>query len=138
MIAFYFCRLRNTLRMARIVALSGLFASSAIASDNSPAVGDIAKDFALNTADGERAELLRLEKEGPVVLVVLRGYPGYQCPVCNTQVGQFLANAKKFEAVKANVVLVYPGPAEGLQAHAKEFIRGKTLPSNFYLVLDPD
>jgi peroxiredoxin len=53
-------------------------------------------------------------------------------------VGQFLASAKKFEALKANVVLVYPGPAVGLKEHAKEFIRGKTLPSNFYLVVDPD
>ena len=46
--------------------------------------------------------------------------------------------AKKFEALNANLVLVYPGPAQGLKAHAQEFIRGKTLPGNFYLVLDPD
>jgi thioredoxin-dependent peroxiredoxin len=54
------------------------------------------------------------------------------------RVGQFLARAKKFEAQMANVVLVYPGPADGLKQHASEFIRGKTLPANFYLALDPD
>jgi peroxiredoxin len=72
------------------------------------------------------------------VLIVLRGYPGYQCPVCNIQVGQFVANAKKFQSAKTNIVLVYPGPADGLKEHAAEFIRGKTLPENVYLTLDPD
>ena len=73
-----------------------------------------------------------------MVAIVLRGYPGYQCPVCNAQVGQFLAKAKRFAAAKANVILVYPGPADGLAKHAGQFIRGKTLPDNFYLVIDPD
>ena len=73
-----------------------------------------------------------------MVLIVLRGYPGYQCPVCNAQVGQFLAGARKLAAAKANVVLVYPGEADGLQKHASDFIRGKTLPENVFLTLDPD
>ena len=77
-------------------------------------------------------------KDCPVVLIVLRGYPGYQCPVCNAQVGQFLARARNFAAAKANVVLVYPGASAGIKEHAGEFIRGKTLPGNFHLVLDPD
>lgn len=102
------------------------------------AVGDIASDFTLNAADGEKTQLSRLQKKGPVVLIVLRGFPGYQCPVCNAQVGQFLASAKKLQALNANVVLVYPGPAAGLKQHAQEFIRGKTLPENVYLLLDPD
>jgi peroxiredoxin Q/BCP len=108
------------------------------AAEKPPLMGDIASDFTLSTVDGEKTQLSRLRKEGPVVLIALRGFPGYQCPVCNTQVSQFLASAKKFKALNANVVLVYPGPADGLKQHAKEFIRGKTLPDNFYLVLDPD
>jgi peroxiredoxin len=35
-------------------------------------------------------------------------------------------------------VLVYPGPAGGLEGHAEEFARGKALPENFHLVVDPD
>ena len=120
------------------VSMSVFLQTSCVASDKPPTVGEVAKDFTLSTVDGEAAQLSRLQKAGPVVLLVLRGFPGYQCPVCNAQVGQFLASAKKFEALKANVVLVYPGPADGLKEHAKEFIRGKTLPRNFYLVLDPD
>jgi peroxiredoxin Q/BCP len=103
-----------------------------------PAVGDQAPDFKLNTLDHESVELSKLRQSGPVVLIVLRGYPGYQCPVCNTQVGQFLAGATKLAAANANVVLVYPGDADGLQKHASEFIRGKTLPVNVFLALDPD
>lgn len=103
-----------------------------------PAVGDEAADFELKTPDNEKVQLSKLVTEGPVVLVVLRGYPGYQCPVCTSQVAQLLSNAKKFDAAKARIVMVYPGPADGLQKRAEEFVRGKTLPANFFLALDPD
>lgn len=92
----------------------------------------------MKALDGESVKLSKLAKEGPVVLVVLRGYPGYQCPICNVQVGDFVGKAKKFAASDAKLVFVYPGPAEGLEGKAKEFIRGKTLPENVFLVLDPD
>lgn len=103
-----------------------------------PEVNGQVTDFTLQTLDGEKMQLTKLLAEGPVVLVVLRGYPGYQCPVCNVQVGQFLAKAKQFEEADAQVVLVYPGAGKELQSHAAEFIRGKTLPKNVSLVTDPD
>ncbi|RYG75595.1 redoxin domain-containing protein, partial [bacterium] len=34
--------------------------------------------------------------------------------------------------------MVYPGPAKELKEHADEFVRGKDMPDNFYLALDPD
>jgi peroxiredoxin Q/BCP len=107
-------------------------------SSSFPKVGQTAPDFTLAALDGEQVQLSRLLKQGPVVLIVLRGYPGYQCPACNLQTGQFLASAKKFADAKANVVLVYPGEASGLKQHADEFIRGKTLPPNVFFALDPD
>jgi peroxiredoxin len=103
-----------------------------------PEIGDEAADFELDSLGGEKVKLSKLTDEGPVVLIVLRGYPGYQCPVCNAQAGQFLSNADKFQAAKARVVLIYPGPARGLKNHAEEFMQGKTLPDNFRLLLDPD
>jgi peroxiredoxin len=103
-----------------------------------PQVGDRAADFSLKTVDGEGVSLSKLTKQGPVVLIVLRGYPGYQCPACNVQTGQFIGAAKKFAAAKANIVLVYPGEAQGLKDHADEFARGKTFPENCFLTLDPD
>jgi peroxiredoxin len=90
------------------------------------------------SSSGEPTRLSTLLKKGPVVLIVLRGFPGYQCPVCSTQVAEFLAKEKDFQAAGANVVLVYPGPADGLKQHANEFVRGKTLPNNVYLLLDPE
>ena len=130
------CLIIAVLQLAAFSALA--HARNSRAADRPPVVGDIASDFSLEAVDGEKTRLLPLLKKGPVVLIVLRGFPGYQCPVCNVQVGQFLASAKKLQAQNANVVLVYPGPASGLKQHAQEFVRGKTLPENFYLLLDPD
>lgn len=60
---------------------------------------------------GEKtAKLSELTKTGPVVLVVLRGYPGYQCPICTRQVADLRRNADEFAKLGAKVVLVYPGP----------------------------
>jgi peroxiredoxin len=108
------------------------------AAQNIPAVGNSAPDFRLPSLQGEAVQLSELVKQGPVVVVVLRGYPGYQCPACNAQTAQLAANAAKFAEKKAQVVLVYPGPSGGLMQYAGEFMQGKTLPSHFRLVLDPD
>ncbi len=124
------------------LALAGCFillaGSTAAAADKPPAVGDQAADFALSALDGESVNLKALLKEGPVVLVVLRGYPGYQCPACSAQVGEFTAQAKKFASAGAKIVLVYPGAKLSLGERAKEFLRGHALPENVYLVTDPD
>ena len=103
-----------------------------------PSVGDQAPEFELSSIDDETTKLSSLTKEGPVVLVVLRGYPGYQCPICTKQVSGLLGDAQKFKDARANVVLIYPGPSRELKRHAEEFVRGKSLPDNFYLLLDPD
>jgi len=36
------------------------------------------------------------------------------------------------------VVMVYPGPADSLVAHAKEFLENKQWPRDFIYVTDPD
>ena len=71
-------------------------------------------------------------------MVVLRGYPGYQCPLCTKQFGEYLAKAKEFQAAGATVVFVYPGSADSLKAHAGDFVRGKTVPAGIHVLLDPD
>jgi thioredoxin-dependent peroxiredoxin len=102
-----------------------------------PAVGDKAHDFMLSTLQGNRIRLSELTAKAPVVLVALRGYPGYQCPLCNQQAHDFLKNAQGFADAKAQVILVYPGPPDDLGARATEFVADKKLPDNFYLLLDP-
>lgn len=103
-----------------------------------PAVGDAAPGFELKNIAGDAIKLEELTKDSPVVLLVLRGYPGYQCPLCTKQVGRFLAAASKLKDAGAQVVMVYPGPAGELAERAKEFKQDWTLPTHFHLVLDPD
>jgi peroxiredoxin len=80
------------------------------------------------------------EEEGrDLVLVVLRGYPGYQCPYCVKQVHDFVDHASDFAARNTRVLIVYPGPPADLDQHAKEFLEKQAdLPSNIVLVIDPD
>ena len=102
-----------------------------------PLVGEKAPDFALSTPEGQTVRLSQLVSKGPVVLVLLRGYPGYQCPYCNRQVQDFIQKSQGFADAGAHVVLVYPGPPQDLGARAKEFLVDKKLPANFDLLLDP-
>ncbi|MBC7805080.1 MAG: peroxiredoxin family protein [Akkermansiaceae bacterium] len=103
-----------------------------------PKVGDKASPVTWTALDGGKVSLSTLSNQGPVVLVVLRGFPGYQCPVCTMQVGGLISSAEQLAAANAQIVLVYPGPAEGLKSHATEFVSGKQIPRNFRIVLDPD
>ena len=102
-----------------------------------PAVGESAPDFKLPTVAGKSVKLSDVTAAAPVVLVVLRGYPGYQCPFCNRQVQDFIRNAQGFADAGVRVVIVYPGPPEDLGGKANQFLVGKTLPDNFELLLDP-
>lgn len=106
----------------------------------SPAVGAAAIDFDLPIV-GATDETIRLSDEyakGPVVVVVLRGYPGYQCPLCSRQVGAMVNRAKTIAANASRVIFIYPGAASSLDEHAEEFMGQRTLPSPLVLVRDPD
>jgi peroxiredoxin len=103
-----------------------------------PAKGDTAKSLSLKTLADKEISLAELKKTGPVIIVQLRGWVGYQCPLCTKQVADLTANAKEFAAKKATVILVYPGPASVINDKAKDFEGAKNLPENFHFVLDPD
>ncbi|MDX2039074.1 MAG: peroxiredoxin family protein [Isosphaeraceae bacterium] len=100
-----------------------------------PKVGDTAADFSLLDLEGRKHTLSEFTSKKPTVLVVLRGYPGYQCPACSAQVRSLIDASEDLRS--ANVVLVYPGPADQLTARAKEFVGSKSLPEGFTLLLDP-
>jgi thioredoxin-dependent peroxiredoxin len=102
-------------------------------------IGSTAADVAFQPLEGQEAiKLSELTAEGPVVLVVLRGWPGYQCPICMRQVADLRKHADDFKQLGAKVVLVYPGPADNLDERAREFLRGSALPEPFEFVIDPD
>ncbi|HEV2393392.1 MAG TPA: hypothetical protein VG146_13650 [Verrucomicrobiae bacterium] len=48
-----------------------------------PEPGDAAPDFTLKTLEYKPVELKQLYANKPVVVVVLRGWPGYQCPIAH-------------------------------------------------------
>jgi peroxiredoxin len=134
-------RLRTTLLTMSLLTLLilGIGTSSLKAHAETPDLGSKAPAFTLSTPEGKTVRLATLEKRGEIVLVVLRGYPGYQCPFCQKQVHDFETHAQDFAAHGAQVLLVYPGPRGDLDAHAKEFLSHEdTLPPNFHLVIDPD
>ncbi|TWU58012.1 redoxin domain-containing protein [Rubripirellula reticaptiva] len=131
----------NALRLAAFLILVAPTCTSAAkeTAPASPAVGDSAPDFKLPVVGSD--EMFSLSKQcdsGPVVVVVLRGFPGYQCPLCSKQVGALANRAKAIGERASRIVLVYPGPSESLEDHAAEFMGPRTLPSPIVMVRDPD
>ena len=131
---------------ALVAVLSISIASGAVRADQAakptaqapPKVGEMAEMFTLQSLDGKKVELKKLLKQGPVVVAVLRGYPGYQCPACTRQVGGYVKLADDFAEAGATVVFVYPGDAKELESRAQEFLKQTELPAPLTLVLDPE
>jgi peroxiredoxin Q/BCP len=123
---------------AVIVVLMAAASARGADAKEAPKVGEAAPEFSLLTLSDKEVKLTELRNDGPVVVIVLRGWVGYQCPVCTKQVGDFAARAKEFAEKGARVMLIYPGAAKGLKAHAEEFESGKGIPENFVFVTDPD
>lgn len=116
-----------------ICGLPALFAE-----DGPPKVGAEAPDFELKSVKGAKVRLSEVASKSRVVLIVLRGFPGYQCPICSQQVGQYLKQSEKLKAAGAQVLLVYPGPSTELTKRAQEFMKDRTLPDHFQLLIDSD
>lgn len=125
--------------MAFALIAIGAVSVAASAFAETPAVGTKAPDFTLSTPVGKAVQMSQMQRGHDLVLVVLRGFPGYQCPHCVQQVHDFVDHASDFAAKDARVLLVYPGPPADLDQHAKEFLAKQAeLPSNVILVTDPD
>jgi peroxiredoxin Q/BCP len=108
-------------------------------SAQTPAVGAKAPDFTLATPSGKPVRLTEELPKGQTVLIVLRGFPGYQCPYCVKQVHDLIQHSSDFASRGANILLIYPGPPAELDQRAKEALEKQAaLPSNVKLVTDPD
>src|SRR5260370_16146009 len=95
---------RISMTVLLLTALLAFGVHTALAAQ--PAVGQKAPDFTLSTPEGVAIHFSDLTGQGDVVLVLLRGYPGYQCPYCQKQVHDFVANDDKFAQAQAQVLLV--------------------------------
>jgi peroxiredoxin len=129
--------MKNSFRIQLSIALLASLLPFPLNAATPPKVGDKAPDFALTTLDDQTVRLSDLTPKGRTVLIVLRGWPGYQCPLCTRQVQDYIKSASEFAGDKARVVMVYPGPADDLKAHAKEFLGSKDWPKDFIFVIDP-
>ncbi len=128
-----------SLRLTRLFASLCFLLAIGAAAAQAPATGATAPDFTLNTPTGSPISLTKLRSKGTTVVVLLRGFPGYQCPYCTKQVHDFVEHSGDFMAKHATVLLVYPGPPADLDQHAKEFLTKQAdLPANIQLVVDPD
>jgi peroxiredoxin len=103
-----------------------------------PKKGDSAPDLALKTLDDKPVELRTLTEKSRVVLIVLRGWPGYQCPICERQVRDLIHAAPELKKRGVQMLFVYPGPNDKLKLHAQEFLQNKHWPSDFIFVTDAD
>jgi peroxiredoxin len=122
-----------------LILLASTLAIGAPALAEIPATGAQAPNFTLLTPTGHSVSLVSETNKGTTVLVLLRGYPGYQCPYCVRQAGDFIEHAQAFAAKHVDVLLVYPGPPADLDQHAKDFLAKQAdLPANIQLVIDPD
>jgi peroxiredoxin len=129
--------LGQTVSVILILLATLFFGAPAFA--ETPGVGAKAPDFTLSTPTGKTVHMSKEQHGHELVLVVLRGFPGYQCPYCVRQVHDFIDHASDFAAKNTRVLLVYPGPPASLDQHAKEFLEKQAeLPSNVVLVTDPD
>ncbi len=135
-------RNRNIVQ-ALVVGCMSLFtlsfaATRCVADDRRPEGGDKAIPFKATDIEGKPFEF-EPDKSGRwTVLVFLRGYPGYQCPLCTRQVGELIGKAKELEDARADVLFVYPGVAKDLTDKSKEFLANLQLPPTFKLVTDQD
>jgi hypothetical protein len=134
-VASTFIRFRHMLRSACVCMLTVLALFSAILHAQTPAVGKTAPDFVLSSPTGTPVQLAKSSHRAFTVLIVLRGYPGYQCPFCQKQLHDYIEHAGEFAAKDTNILVVYPGPPAELDQRAKEALaKQAALPSNITLV----
>lgn len=125
---YFFRRAIRSPGLALLAALASinLFVGTSEAMESTiPKVGDQAPSFALHTLDDKPVDLDSIGRDKKVILVVLRGWPGYQCPFCTTQVYEYVGHAADFAAGNFQIVMVYPGPADQLRQHAADFLQDK-------------
>jgi thioredoxin-dependent peroxiredoxin len=134
----------NLITLAAVLLVAGLRSivlgaqSSPMAMQEvTPREGQQAPEFSLGALDGTTVRLATEVARGPVVLVVLRGWPGYQCPFCTRQFSEYMARAADLEATGAHVLFIYPGPAEDLKEHAEAVTKKASLPPAYRVLLDP-
>ncbi|MEO1523947.1 MAG: redoxin domain-containing protein [Planctomycetota bacterium] len=105
-------------------------------------VGERAPDFELPVqGSDEYVKLSEQLRQGPVVVIVLRGNLGYQCSICKQQYGSFINRARSLAKAMSGdarrVLMIYPGEEKGLESAARQFVGSRQLPEPLLVLRDP-
>ena len=100
-----FVRLQLSKTARFVLAVFCALSMGVAAFAETPAVGAKAPDFTLSTPTGKAVRMSAVQRGHDLVLVVLRGFPGYQCPYCVRQVHDFIDHASEFKAKNARSFL---------------------------------
>jgi peroxiredoxin len=76
------------------------------------ASGDL--DLVLKDTKGGSIDFKQYRGKKNLVVVVMRGYPGFICPNCSAQTSRLISNYPEFTKRDAEVVVLFPGPTEHL------------------------
>lgn len=95
-------------------------------------------DVSLPDSQGNSVDLRQYRGKQSVVLVVMRGYPGFICPNCSAQTSRLVSNRGEFEKRNAQILVLFPGPTD----HLGEFVAKARPPGGppelpFPVLLDP-
>lgn len=136
-------KILNYILIINFIIFFFIAASFAADIEKGPKEGSKINEIIGTTINGADFKLSKHVEKGSVVLVMLRGFPGKQCPVCSTQVAGYIAKAEEFRKQRNTpVVFIYPGKVESLAKRAKEFTapleEEVDLPGNFIFVIDHD
>jgi len=74
-------------------------------------------------ADGGEIDLDDSRGKQNVLVTILRGFGGHVCVYCTAQTKALAELADKFAALDTEVVVVFPGPASGLEAFLEAYRR---------------
>lgn len=97
------CPDARQLRCFAVVFSISVIAAGVPVNGQTPAKGETAPDFTLSTISGTPGQLSAEARQGITVLVILGGYPGFQCQFCQEQAHDFIFHAAEFAKRKTTV-----------------------------------
>jgi peroxiredoxin len=129
---------RSARYVAFTVAIAGTWLTASSYAADIPKLGEKLPNISSVSLDKKEVSTDELLRKNKIVVTFLRGYPGYQCPICTRQVAELIKMSEELQAADAQVILIYPGALKSLSDKAGEFFKPLDLPKNFHVIVDQD
>ena len=98
-------------------------------------------ELVFTSTDGSKIKLADYLEKKHVILVFTEGFNGMLCPFCKTQTSRLVANYEKFQDRDCEVIVVYPGKDDHLDAFVEAALKTEKKQVDevpFPIVLDRD